>query len=80
MNDRHEDNLTPSEERASKAVRSMSPVKADPAFKQRLKTAFVTGQISKDTDRPAHAPSRRRSRTRLWVPAAFGRFWLSCCL
>jgi hypothetical protein len=73
MSDRHKDNLTPDEERTREAVRSMSTAEADPAFKQRLKTAFVTGQIGKEADRgrQTRAPSRRRLRGRLWVPVAF---------
>jgi ferric-dicitrate binding protein FerR (iron transport regulator) len=73
MNDRHKDNLTPDEERVRNAVRSMAPVQAAPEFKQRLKTAFVTGQIGKDanSDQPTRTPSGLRSRGRLWVPVAF---------
>jgi ferric-dicitrate binding protein FerR (iron transport regulator) len=70
MSDRQKDSLTPDEKRARDAVRSMPRVTADPGFKVRLKTSFVSGQIDPESERrrQTRAPRRWLSRPGIWAP------------
>lgn len=44
MKDR-DDNMTPEEQRVREAIRNVDPVRADPAFREKLKRDFVSGAL-----------------------------------
>ena len=44
MKDR-DDKMTPEKQRVREAIREVGPVRADPAFRERLKRDFVSGTI-----------------------------------
>jgi len=72
MSDREQYDLTPEEERAREAVRSLPRVEAEPGFRERLKADFVSGRLG-GAGEPEHrrTPARRRARAwRMLVPSA----------
>jgi ferric-dicitrate binding protein FerR (iron transport regulator) len=74
MSDREEHDLTPEQDRARDAVRSLPRVEPDPGFRERLKADFVAGRLVGEDEpgRPGRSgPARRRIRVwRTLVPAA----------
>jgi ferric-dicitrate binding protein FerR (iron transport regulator) len=68
MSDR--DSMHPDEERAAKHVRALPDVEANAAFRDRLRSAFVTGEINHAAAPTAQPAPHRRHRWVLWmVPA-----------
>ena len=72
MSDREEQDLTPEQDRARDAVRSLPRVEADPGFRERLKADFVAGRLDGAPEQRGRQGAARR-RIRAWrtlVPAA----------
>lgn len=65
MSDR--DHMHPDDERAAAGVRGLPNVEADADFRERLRSAFVTGEIEEASAGVAEPAPRRRNR---WLPWA----------
>ena len=80
MNDRPDDRLSEEDERVRRALLDAPPPRADDAFRERLRDAFVSGAIEVSGTREARVRSRRRtvpirglaprSRAPVWIAAS----------
>lgn len=80
MNERPDDRLTEEAERARRVLLDAPPLRADAAFRERLKDEFVTGAIEVSGTREARGRARRktipirglrpRSRAPVWIAAS----------
>jgi ferric-dicitrate binding protein FerR (iron transport regulator) len=73
MNERNDMNLTPEELRLQKAIRGLGEVRADVAFRERLRGQFIAGDLDDDSraDSPDNVVTwdRGGNRRRLWGAA-----------
>lgn len=71
-----DDDLTPAERRVRGLVRAAGPVKADPAFRARLKDAFVSGAIEAPAPPPRAARPARPDLRAPWEGVQWMRWGL----
>ncbi len=80
MNERPDDRLTEEEDRARRVLLDAPPPRADAAFRERLRDAFVSGAIEVSGTREARGRARRKTSPIRLAPRSRAPVWIAASL